>query len=60
MKTTIERIPTEGGDVYCVRNSPSGSIVGFFKNLKLAEDKCKEIEEIKPIEGDYFDGYEGE
>jgi len=56
----IERIPTEGGDVFCVRNFPNRSIVGFFKDLELAEAKREEIEKIKPIEGDYFDGYEGQ
>lgn len=60
METRIERIPTTEEDVFCVKNSPSGSIVGFFKNLRLAEAKCKEIEEIEAIEGDYFDGYEGD
>lgn len=42
--TQIELITTQSGAVYCLKNSPSGSIIGFFKSLELAQKQAESVE----------------
>jgi hypothetical protein len=42
--TITERIETEGGDVYCLKNSASGTIIGFFKTVELARKQAESVE----------------